>query len=1394
MRHVALLISLAVGCGGAELELAATVATVRPVRGAASLGDEPLEGVSRIPEGTRLSLGERGLARLELDGGGRALLGDGAVLVAVDDSTFELTAGRAYVEADAGGVEVRAAGAVLRSRDAGVSIRVEGDVLRAYVVRGELGWTTANGRGITGAGRELVVDGSGARAEPATLWDDWTRGLAEPGPSEVLAPEGVGVIRARVPDEVGQARWPLVIRRLDVRVRVEGDLAITEVDEVFFNPASETVEGLYRLRVPAGAVLSRFAVDREGVLVDGHVRERGQALTAYTEQVYRGSTDDPALLEWDGPQAYSARIYPIRPGETRRIVVQYGEWMRRAGTRRTYRYPMGGAGDAARVQELSLVVDLEDAELDAVRAGLGARVEGRAVRLRRSDFVPRADFWLDLEGGPDPRPSQRAWRAPHEPPPRASATRPGTSEADERDYWYLPLVVPADPEGSGDADALDVVVVADISAGTDRARLELGRAAVESLVGSLGPADRVAVLGADLTVRPIDDDAALGPAEPARVERLLEGIARVGAGGATDLGAVLTAAADLLDPERAGVVVYVGDGAPTVGERTAAALRERLARAPVRPRLYALAVGADAGVELLEGITRGGGLTRVIEERRAAAEAALDVVAHARHPIARDVTVELGDGVANVYPREPVDAVVGDVLPIAGRLAGAPPTSAVVSGTIHGRPFRVAIPLAEATAPSTAGSDLRLRWAGARLGRLLAEGATREEVAELGVRYGAITPYTSYYVPSARELAAAATPAATTPTEPETAAEYEPADAVPQPVAAAPRPEPAPEPEYRTPARRAARALAEEPSAGSGGTVVERSLRGRWSAGAPQVQGGDAGAVARAVRSRGAAFRACYESRLRADPTLAGVMNVQFTVGGDGAVTSASVTSASLGDPVVTACVLAVVRSLRVPEAAGANVVYPFVFASDAGPGAPAFSLLIAQTLPLAIAALEERSRAGRHETSRCSDAAQIPLEERQALWRERLDREGWQAVQVAALRDCEARTWRERRALLSVVLAHAGGVAGMLAVYSLLDSPAARGHARAVILDRVRTSEDLRAVRAAFGDDGRVDWTLVEQILERAGTAERRARALRGLVEQYPRSFELRLRLLAELEGLGRTAEADRLVARLRADPSSDPGVRTAIGELLLRRGDEADARRAFSEIVELAPLDELARRRLGDLYRAHGWHADAYRQYETLAELRPDDASVLLLLAQAAAGAGRVDEALRLEARLAQTSEPGHARGIARTALLWSSVRFAALRHATEDAERLARIRRRMRRSGVLSQSVPLRVTLTFAHPDAHVALYVARPGEPLARAEDIDPEHGIEVFESREPDLGAIRLEVRREIDDATTAVDAELLVVWNEGGDEERIEVVPLRFEGEPQARAFTLEGRRLNACR
>jgi Ca-activated chloride channel family protein len=528
--------------------------------------------------------------------------------------------------------------------------------------------------------------------------------------------------------------------------------------------------------------------------------------------------------------------------------------------------------------------------------------------------------------------------------------------------------------------------------------------------------------------------------------------------------------------------------------------------------------------------------------------------------------------------------------------------------------------------------------------------------------------------------------------------------------------------------------------------------------------------IRRVVRRNINQVRFCYERELAARPGLAGDVNTQFIISADGKVQGSAIATSTLGNARVETCITQAIRGWQFPSPSGGGIVvvdYPFTFSGGGGGGGTGLTY-----------------RLHLHQARRCSDAAGLLLDDRRAIWTERLgsagNPAGWVAVYEEAKRKCETPSLRDRRALLTLILRQAGGVQQMIQVYRHLSDSDARTYLRSAILRRVRSPEDLRAVRDAFDVSRIVDEELVKQVIERATDGPGRIRAIRGLIAQFPFSFELKLRLLEELETQGRIPEAKRLAHQLRSDPLADPGVRTAIGEMYLRVGDEVEARRVFSEIVEFAPLDELARRRLGDLYRAHGWYEEAYRQYQTLAEIRPDDPGVMLFLAQAAAGAGRIDEALRLEQRVAETAEPGESFGVARAAILWSSVRFAKLRErarADSDDERMEALLARMRRSGVLREAGDFRVTLHWSHPDAALSLWAAHPGLGLSRPTDIAPEYGIEAFDVREREDGRYKIEVRRgppEQGQRATELRGELVVIWNEGTPEEVVRIVPFTF--------------------
>ncbi len=78
-----------------------------------------------------------------------------------------------------------------------------------------------------------------------------------------------GVGRLVLRDEQGRETNPLEVRELKVRAHVVGPVALTEIEQTFFNHTDTRAEGTFYFRVPAGASLSRLAMYGDGVLLEG---------------------------------------------------------------------------------------------------------------------------------------------------------------------------------------------------------------------------------------------------------------------------------------------------------------------------------------------------------------------------------------------------------------------------------------------------------------------------------------------------------------------------------------------------------------------------------------------------------------------------------------------------------------------------------------------------------------------------------------------------------------------------------------------------------------------------------------------------------------------------------------------------------------------------------------------------------------------------------------------------------------------------------------------------------------------------------------------------------------------------------------------------------------------
>lgn len=1365
------LLVLALGCTGRAVALVPTVGEVERVRAGITVEEgsrsRPVDDVLRIETGAVVRTDASGRAVLGLDHGERLLLDHDSRVRVGDDGAVTLDQGRVWIER--GAASARGAGAVLRAGvttlrldGARASVRREGDGAEVDVLEGEVTWARRDRQGVVRTGERGALQGEQASVAPRRLFDDWTGGLADSasrGVSTAGATE-LGAVSARRPDDVGRPRWPLVLQRVEARVAVVGDLAVTELEQTFFNPSADTVEGLYTLTVPRGAVLQRFAVERRGTMVDATVQERASAAAQYQAQVYAGSPYDPALLEWDAPGRYHARLFPIVAGSARRILVTYTQWLNPTQDgRRSYRLPLSGIGTS--VGELRAEVDLSRTSVREARASAGTLVDGTSLTYRRNDVTPSADFVLDLLGPP---------------PSEGSVLRsPGDAEGNDRGaYVRLALQAPDRGARSAHDDGVDVVVVADHSAATGSEAAALQLAFVDALTSSLTARDRVLVVAGDVGVRPQGKDAMrLDAASADARNAALDALSRDRLGGATDLLAMVEAAHAALDPERNGAIVYLGDGRGTVGERELSELRARLARMQPRPRFYAVAMGEGPRLDLLSGIAAPSGLAARVVDRAEVARTAMTLLSHMARPLVRGFRAELGPEMERVYPSEAVDLPAGEALEVLGRVTGRTPERVTVRARWHGAERTSTVPLSGLVIPDR--GDLRARWASARLEHLLARDEPRAAIVELGTRYGLITPFTSLFVPGEDAYAA---PPAVSDARDLSVFDLLPlvgcsrdlaAPSVRESAPAATPPAPPPQPQG-TPAPVAATTPATAAAAGNAP-----------SARPAPAQEGRMGRRSAATRARQAAA---------ADP-----MSNEVAAGSNAGFAAPAAPPSVVAAPEPEAAPPADERAVRGAVAPGGPArhrndglsqltqVEPEQpaenIAGEEAPGADRAGDVDDQSQPRNARRVErergesdgdglrDSGRAPAAGPARCSDAAAVTLAERIPLWRERLGAAsgvgGALRVLREARRSCELPAWSDEVALLRLITAAHGSVGDGIAL-----ARGAQGGAKRWLQQQAMRSMASAGDLSRVGELGlgRLDPSELARMLTTATTPAARRVLLQTLARRFPNDLDLMLLTLDAASAAGDSDEVHRTAHRLRTDPRADARVRTAVGEALLAVRDAPEARRAFSEIVEFAPDDPFARQRLGDIALSHGWADEAYRQFQTLATSQSDAPEILLRVAWAARMLGRLDEAIRLAERVTAESAPGARAPLIESVVAWVACELAiASSEPSVSAATVAQLRARWRRSPAAQGAGAVRAVLRWTHPDDGAELWVTLPGAPTQRADLVASAIPLEALTLAERPT-SLTLEVRHG-GGARPRGSAELIVLWAEGTAEERL---------------------------
>jgi Ca-activated chloride channel family protein len=230
--------------------------------------------------------------------------------------------------------------------------------------------------------------------------------------------------------------------------------------------------------------------------------------------------------------------------------------------------------------------------------------------------------------------------------------------------------------------------------------------------------------------------------------------------GSTDINRALLEAIAGADRERPTIIIFLTDGLPTSGEvETPRILANVEQAASSNLRIFPFGVGDDVDTVLLDTLAQEQrGASAYVRPGERVDEQVSSFYAKVSTPVLADITLEV-DGVRfeDTYPYPLPDLFAGTQLVLAGRYREGGPATVTLTGQINGqsRTFRFD-DLTFATGPGANNQSAEFiprLWATRKIGYLLNQirlrGENREtidQIVNLSVRYGIITPYTSFLV------------------------------------------------------------------------------------------------------------------------------------------------------------------------------------------------------------------------------------------------------------------------------------------------------------------------------------------------------------------------------------------------------------------------------------------------------------------------------------------------------------------------------------------------------------------------------------------------------------------------------------------------------------------------
>lgn len=558
----------------------------------------------------------------------------------------------------------------------------------------------------------------------------------------ILSGVGQGRIIISSPDVV-PIEPQIYLNSVDAKVELKSGVGNITLTQIFHNQSAVSLEGNYLYSLPPEAQVHDFSLFMDGKRIRGRILDSKEAFKVYTDIVRK--MRDPALLEYATYGLLRTHIFPIAPHQDRKIDLSYTQLLKFEAGTYCFMLPVTQSGES-NIENFHLVIHLETeapiANIYSPTHEISVSREGNnraRISVEQTHLEGNKNFKLYYSLG-----SQEINTS-------VMCFRPRT----DQDGYFVLFASPRFDSQYVQSIPQDVIFIIDVSGSMQGEKIEQAKGALKFCVNALKNKDRFEIISFSSSTH--NFSGALDFARPEQKENAHYYIDKLEASGGTNIDDALQRATQLkkLSDKRLTSIVFLTDGLPTEGETDVATiLRNVNNNNKSELRIFCFGVGYDVNTFLLDKMGKENhGSTNYIKPGENLERGVSAFFSKISKPVLTNPKLNFNmAGIYDIYPQKLPDIFKDERIAIFGRYRNAGQAKLILEGNQAGtmKKFEYSFELVNRNRENEFISNL---WANRKVDHLLEQirfngenAELVESIKKLGLKFGIITPYTSFLV------------------------------------------------------------------------------------------------------------------------------------------------------------------------------------------------------------------------------------------------------------------------------------------------------------------------------------------------------------------------------------------------------------------------------------------------------------------------------------------------------------------------------------------------------------------------------------------------------------------------------------------------------------------------